>query len=646
MRDRPVEWLRERADSPAATLFLAAIVLFGAYWRVDVFIADTVALANGLANLADGSLQVTTVYFGPADLETPGIYVADGQAYARNYGHLVAALPILGILKAVSVVAAPRLVLAAVWSGCLAALAVRLARTLGDDRVRLAGLGVATVAFLVNVTLGTALPLRLLPLVALQVVTLLAAAGLVATMYLLMALLYDSRTGVAAGAVTLLAGPIGFWATIPKRHVITAFLVALTAYLLARSRRTSRRRDRAVAYLPVGLTAWVSAPEGLLLLAALAPVDLATSTDNDPRALAGVATALAVSLLPMLATNTLMSGNPLLPPRALASLRAGGVELLVEPAVAPSNPVAQPTGGEQAATGGGTSSGGGGATTSGASGGGGGAGTTGGGGFFGALQALAGTATAVAGDLVGTVVGEFERGIAALSPSRLYHVFLRSGRIPGVDYAMTSGETIDLSLLESAPVLAALAAAPALGAARRRLPLRLPETDLSTPRGTMDLFAIVFAVVFTVPHLGRLPLHSTVTVRYLIPVVPLLLYGVVRLAPVRRVLYESLGMVARTALLWTALLGTGWMAAFGIAAVEVGGLMQAHAVLNLAVAAALVAWLVARPDSDLLGATVLGLVAAAMSLFLLGTGFEYFADGRQFLLPVARLLERAIPILP
>jgi hypothetical protein len=74
--------------------------------------------------------------------------------------------------------------------------------------------------------------------------------------------------------------------------------------------------------------------------------------------------------------------------------------------------------------------------------------------------------------------------------------------------------------------------------------------------------------------------------------------------------------------------------------------MQAHAVLNLAVAAALVGWLVARPDSDVAGATVLGLAAAAMGLFLLGTGFEYFADGRQFLLPVARLVERAIPILP
>ena len=634
-----VAWLRQHADSPAVTLFLAAVVLFGAYWRVDVFIVDTVALANGLANLADGSLRLGTVYFGPADLETPGVYVADGRAYARNYGQLVAALPVLGVLKAVSVVAAPRLVLAAVWSGCLAALGGRLARTLDDDRVRLAGLGVATAGFLANVAFGTALSPRLLPLVALQTVTLLAAAGLVATTCLLVALLYDRRAGVAAGVGTLLVGPVGFWATIPKRHVLTAFLVVVTAYLLARSRLTGRRRDRAAAYLPVGLTAWISAPEGLLLLAALAPVDLATSPDNDPRALAGVAAALAVSLSPVLVTNALVSGNPLVPPRALASLRGAG-ELLVEPAVAPSTPAAGPTGGEApaaAGTGGGT-----GGTTGAA----GETGDGGGGPSAGALGALVGAVLAVAGELVARVVGTFERGLAALSPSRLYHVFLRSGRIPGVDYAETGGETIDLALLEAAPVLAALAAAPALGAAGRLPSPRLAAVDWTDPRRATDLFAVVFAVVFTVPHLGRLPLHSTVTVRYLLPVVPLLLYGVVRLAPVRRVVREAPGTVVRTALLWTVLLGAAWTAAFGTADVGVGGLMQAHAVVNLAVAAALVAWLVVRPDSHRAGATVLGLAAAAMGLFLLGTGFEYFADGRQFLLPVARLAERAIPILP
>ena len=35
-----------------------------------------------------------------------------------------------------------------------------------------------------------------------------------------------------------------------------------------------------------------------------------------------------------------------------------------------------------------------------------------------------------------------------------------------------------------------------------------------------------------------------------------------------------------------------------------------------------------------------------MALFLAFTGFEYFAADRQYLLPVARLVEQLIPILP
>jgi hypothetical protein len=256
------------------------------------------------------------------------------------------------------------------------------------------------------------------------------------------------------------------------------------------------------------------------------------------------------------------------------------------------------------------------------------------------------TIVAVASEMTLRVAGAFERGMSALSPDRLYHVFLRSGRIPGVDYSQTGGETIDLTLLESAPLLAALAALPVVRL-RERLPTVRPTAiDWTTPRRATDLFAITFAVVFTLPHLARLPLHSTVTVRYLVPVVPLLVYGVFRLSPVRRVVRSAPRTVARVALAATVLGGLAWVVAFTMLAPGVGELMQAHAVSNLGVAALVVGWLVARPDSDRPGAAVLGLAAAAMCLFLLGTGFEYFADGREYLLPVARLIEAAIPINP
>lgn len=649
MPDTSRGWLRGRrltnavgraADSPATTLVLAALVLFGASWRVDVFIVDTVAVANALANLAEGSLAFKKVYFGPADAATPGVYVADGKLYGRNYGQVIAALPVLYLLEGVSTVAAPRLLLAGAWSLCIAGLGSRLATHFGRSRFRTAGIAIGILAFIANVAFATALAPRLLPIVALQIVTVLAAAGLVAGSYLLVSLLYDRRTGVAAGIGMLLLGPVSFWATIPKRHVITAFLIILTAYLFARSRYSGRARDRATVYLPVGLTAWVSAPEGFLLLAALVPADLATSQQNNLRSLAPAAVTLAVSLLPFLLTNAAVAGNPLVPPRLLTA-HAAGDQLALDPKLAGSHPNAvDPS--RSAATRADAS----GATAverspSAASG-------SESGTSRSLLEAAVSllTSTATIGvDLSFRAAARVKQGVAALSPERLYHVFLRSGRISGVDYTETGGETIDLALLESAPILAGLLAAPViwLRQSPERLVANLPDTG--DPRRATDLFALVFIVLFTLPHLPRLPLHSTITVRYLVPIVPLLAYGVVRLAPVRRVIRSAPRRVTVTSLLAAGVGGTIWVIAFAAVEPTVGTLMQTHALVNLAVAAGLVLWLVVCPNDDWIGALVLGLAVAGMALFLAFTGLEYFAADRQYLLPVARLIERAIPIL-
>ena len=644
-RDRLRGPLGRVAGSPAVTLALAALVLFGASWRVDVFIVDTVAVANALANLADGSVSFARVYFGPADAATPGVYAADGRLYGRNYGQVVAALPVLSLLEAVSTVAAPRLLLAGAWGLCLALLGGRLAGHLGRPWFRTAGIVLSTLALVANAAFATALAPRLFPLVALQTVTVLAAAGLVATSYLLVGLLYDRRTGVAAGAGTLLLGPVGFWATIPKRHVVTGFLVVLTAYLFARSRSSGRVRDRAVTYLPVGLTAWVSAPEGLLLLVALVPVDLVTSPRNDLRALAPTAAALAVSLAPFLLTNAVVAGNPLVPPRLLTAYAAGD-PLAVDPGLAASHPSAVPgvdgaaatTADSPGTTGGGTQSS---APAESPDTGSGSSGSP----FDAAVSLLTGTATTGV-DLSLRAAARVEQGVASLSPDRLYHVVLRSGRIPGVDYAETGGETVDLALLESAPLLATLLGAPVLWLRRSRGRLTAKLPDVGDPRRATDLFALVFVVIFTLPHLPRLPIHSTVTVRYLVPVVPLLAYGVFRLAPVRRVVRQAPRRLVVTTLLGAGVGGVAWASIHAVLGPDVGTLMQAHALLNLVAAGVTVLWVVARPDDDRLGALVLGLTAAAMALFLAFTGLEYFAADRQYLLPVARLVEQLIPILP
>lgn len=70
------------------------------------------------------------------------------------------------------------------------------------------------------------------------------------------------------------------------------------------------------------------------------------------------------------------------------------------------------------------------------------------------------------------------------------------------------------------------------------------------------------------------------------------------------------------------------------------------AVVNLAVAATVGGWLLVRPADDDVGAAVLGLVLAASVLFLLATGVEYFSDGREFALPLARAVESLLPIRP
>ncbi len=633
--------------SHTATAFLVALVVFAASWRVDAFIVDTVAVANALANLADGSLHLATVYYGPADAQTPGVYAANGRLYGRNYGQVVAALPVLYALRGLSLVAAPGLLLAGAWSLAIAELGRRASGMLGDARLAWLGLGLATLTFLANAAFGTALEPRLYPLVALQVVTVGAAAALVATAYRLTALFHGHRVGVAAAATTLLVGPVAFWATIPKRHVITAFLVLLCAFLFARSRVHSRLTDRALAYIPVGLTAWVSAPEGFLLLAALVPVDIATALRRDPRALATVAVALAVGLVPFFLTNLAISGNPMLPPRLLTSYRSGGVTLAVEPTVAPSNPMADPTAtpatggptsGEAAADAGGSTRGGGGGVTLPAP-------TA----VFAALSGVVTAATAAAVSAVEAVYHQATRGLAALAPERLSHVFLRSGRIPGVDYSQTGGETIELTLVESAPILAALIAAPVAalrGGVGRRLPTGWPSLRDCSPARAVDLFVVVFTMVFTLVHLPRLPLHATVTVRYLTPVVPLLVYGVFRLAAVRAVVTEHGRTVLLTATVAVVGGGVAWVAGFALLAPTVGTAMQTHAVVNLATAVLVAGWLVLVPDNRRVGAVALGLTIAAMALFLVGTGFEYFAADRRFLLPVARLIETALPLIP
>ncbi|WP_254546267.1 hypothetical protein [Halomarina pelagica] len=636
-------------DRAGVALFLGAVAFYALYWRVDVFIVDTFALANALANLERGHLAIETVVYGPDGGATPGTYYAHGRRYGRNYGQVALALPVLFLLRAVALVADVRLAVAGAWSLAVYGAVALAGRELGRPRrAATVGVGLASALFVANLATATALPDRALPLVALQASTLLAAGFVVVVAYRLALAARGRRTAAFAASATGLLGPVGFWAVVPKRHVLLALLALVAVYGFYRSRAVDALGHRALAYAAVALAAWVSAPDAVVLLAALVPLDLLTARSNDRRRLAVVAGVFALALAPFLLTNLLVAGNPLVPPRMLPSYV--GQDLAASPgSPAPSIGAggSSPTAGADGASPGGspgTAGGGGGGTSNGApvrslverlS-----AAVT-------ATVAAVGSVVAAGGDALTTLSGLLGRGYAVVTDgSRLYHVFVRSGRIPGVDYSQTGGETIDLALLEVAPVLACLAAVPvAIG--RRRSSGGSP---LDSPAIGTGAFVGAFAVLCTLLYLPRLPLHSTVTVRYLAPTVPALLFVACLSSPVSRAVtdrWRALWVAALVAAGAGALvLGVG-LAGAGLSA---GALMQAHAVANLTVAATLAVCAAAAGIGDRSGAAdaalavALGTSLAAMALFALFSGIEYLGAGRAFALPLADLLETTLTL--
>lgn len=627
-------------DRVGLALLLGGLAFYGLYWRVDVFIVDTFAIANVVTALAEGHFYIDPMTFGPEGEGLPGMYRVGDHVYGRNYGQAALAVPILWALRGIAAIADLRIALAAGWSLLVLGTCVVVGDLLDQqDRFTWIGATLAFGLFAVNLSMATDLPPRVFPLVALQLSTMLAAALVGVTVYRTCALTVGRRVGTFAGVATLLVGPVGFWAVIPKRHALTTLLATVVLYGLVRSRAapTDETRFRAVAYAAVALAAWVHAAEALVLLVALVPADLLTARRRTPRTFVALGVAFLLALMPFLLTNLTIVGNPLEPPRMLPVYGGGAVT--------------DPNAGMLEASG---SSGGGG---SGSGGGGGSGGTSGSAspgplvplGLLGPLAGLAEFAVAAFGRLFGM----FGQGLDALGIERLYHVFVRSGRIPGVRYAQTGGETIDLTLLESAPIAAALLAMPAVVARRATHWCPAPRTlvtRLTTPEVGPRLFAGTFVVLLSLANLHRLPLHSTITVRYLAPIAPFLVFGLAHVPALQRVIEHEWRLVGGlTAVLLP--LGSATAAVGGaVAGLSTGGGMQAHAVVNLAVAGLIACWLLAEsaidePLDDRVGAALLALVLAAMGAFLLLSGVEYLGQGREFALPLARALERLVSVL-
>ena len=591
-------------DRRGLALFLCGLCFFGPYWRMGIYITDGSAIANTLVNVAEGRVVLTEVPYG-SGLEAPGTYVGNDGPVGRNYGIVVLAVPVLYALQGLGAVLDLGVVLIGVWSLALVGAATTVGRLVDREWVVVGGSALAVVSFLANVAFATPVAPALYPVLALQIVGMVAAALSGVFCYRLVACLHGQRIGVAAGAAVLVATPIAFWAALLKRHSFTVLCIAAALYALARSRTAAdadgERRFRALAYLPVALLAWIHAAEALLLFVPLVVVDFATADRNDRRTLAVIAGTFALALVPFFVTNQLVAGNPIQPPRMLPSYGAAeGLDL----------------------------SGGG-----------------GGGGLLTAIP-LVGGLVRIATRFVSLLA---EGAVVAVTePGRWFRTFLRGGYIPAV--ASEDGfQAIRLTVLESAPILAGLAAAPvAAGLWVRRRGRTELGSYLRSPAGVVDTVALASGVLFVCLFLPRLPLHAQVTVRYLHPLFLLGVYGLARLPAVRSAVkthWRTTGLAYGG----TVFIG-GQLVVIALTAIDpgLGEAVQFHALLALATATVLAVWAVARTLSETVperaGAVVVAIAAGVGTIFVLLSGIEYFAYAGEFALPVVRWVSAALPL--
>lgn len=612
-------------DQRGLAVFLGSLCYIALLTRVGIFITDTYTTANAFVALTEGHLAIDRAVFGPS-LATPGMHVVDGQLYGRNYGQLVLSLPAYWLLEGVSLVADLRIALVAAWSLLLLWLSVVLGRLFEHRRAfALGGSALALALFLANVAVATPLPARVVPVLAMQVTSIVAGALVGVFAYRLVGWLTSPRAGVVAGVLVVAATPIGFWAPIPKRHVFTSLCVLLALFAFAKSRDPETPHRDLVhggAYAATALLAWIHAPESLVLLVALVVADLASSPAARYRALPVVGGVFVLALVPFLVTNLLIAGNPFVPPRLLEnfdSAKTGGS------VVDTGSSVVDPSDGS---TGGSSDPASGGSRRS-------------DGGILGAIGGLF-DAIVTAG---ATFVWLLSDGIetATTQTNDLYRTFVRSGYVAASSAA--SEEAINLSVLESAPVLGGLLAAPL--AAANRLTAPVDRHRLREPRPATGIAIGVFVLLFTLLYVERLPLYAQVTVRYLVPLYAVGVVGLVLLAPIERVCRHETTTFA-WAVAGGVLIGGQVIAGFVLSqGLALGEAFQFHALAGLGLAVILGVSAAATPfteRADRIVASTLGLATAGAVVFSLlvvtayapGLG-RYPVDGGQ-LLPIFRVL--------
>jgi hypothetical protein len=648
-------------DRTGLLVFVSVLIWAIALWRIGFFIRDSVTVANALANVAEGRLAIVESPYALTLGSQPGLVTVDGTPYGRNYGHVLLSLPVLWALDGLALVADLRLAVAAGWSLLVMILGWQLGRLTDRDWIVVACSVVALFAFLGNVLTVEPLPAERRALMALQITTMLAAGLLATTIYRLIALFHDRRVGVTAGLAVVFATPLGFWASIPKRHVLTATVAIVVLYCFAVSRSDASMRGklaRATAYASVGFLTTIHPFEAFFLFAVLVPLDLLTAPTNGVRSLGLVGVAFGLSLIPFFLINNAISGNPLQSPRFLSGY-GSGIDIPTDiggggetprgetpdrtppgtetgtPSTPANETVDPPSGEDQAPT----------------------APDEDGGGIplIGFVVGLIGTAFGFASSVASFAWEWLNDGLAVLeNVDRMYHILVRSGDIPMASLSINDYEAVELTLLESFPLVAAFVTLPAVALYRART--RIDRSVLSSPRRQTDLLAVAFAVVFTLVYLPRLPLVSQITLRYILPVFPLLLYAVARLPAVHRCIDETPKWLYGGYLAVVVVGGAAVVLALAAIDPAIGEAMQFHALLGLASVVGAGICLGTGPfheDSRVL-AVGLALPAGVTTVFLLLSGIEYFryrlpgtAPGQEpFALDIVRVLAELLPIFP
>jgi hypothetical protein len=238
--------------------------------------------------------------------------------------------------------------------------------------------------------------------------------------------------------------------------------------------------------------------------------------------------------------------------------------------------------------------------------------------------------------------GQFTNSLVSLveNPGKLVVVFVRRGYIEpsGVKLTREVFKPIHLSMLESMPLLGALSAAPAYLIARIK---HRGNRGSESPKRIVDGFVLVLILLWMGLYFQRLPVHAQYTVRYLHPLYPLGIYLLFRL-PVVRNAVSGYPRNAIAAYIGTVVCGAGgYIILLAYSGAVISEAVQLYALIALGVALCVTIWAFAgvlTGASPRIGATVLGVATASMTVYLLVSGFATFAYTHNYLLPVGRAI--------